>query len=125
MKSLPEKVSKAWELRKNAVIFSTVDVNGVPNSIYVKSVSKYNDSHFVIADNYFDKTRKNILSGSKACILFITDEGKSYQLKGSVSYLQSGDIFNDMKRWNPTQHPGHAAVCLEVQEVYSGSEKIV
>lgn len=69
MKSLPEKVSKAWELRKNAVIFSTVDVNGVPNSIYVKSVSKYNDSHFVIADNYFDKTRKNILSGSKACIL--------------------------------------------------------
>ncbi len=125
MKSLPEKVSKAWELRKNAVVFSTVDVNGVPNSIYVKSVSKYNDSHFVIADNYFDKTRKNILSGSKACILFITDEGKSYQLKGSVSYLQSGDIFNDMKKWNSTQHPGHAAVCLEVQEVYSGSEKIV
>jgi len=125
MKSLPEKVSQAWESRKNAVVFSTVDANGVPNSIYVKSVSKYNDSHFVIADNYFDKTRKNILSGSKACILFITDEGKSYQLKGSVSYLQSGDIFNDMKRWNPTQHPGHAAVCLEIQEVYSGSEKIV
>jgi len=121
---LPEQVCKAWDNRKDAVVFSTADVNGVPNSIYVKSVSRYSESLIVIADNYFHKTRKNILAGGKASILFITNEGKSYQLKGSVRYLQSGEIYDDMKRWNPSRHPGHAAACLEVEEVYSGSERI-
>lgn len=125
MNKLPEKVSKAWDLRKDAVVFSTVDINGIPNSIYVTCVSKYNESVIVIADNYFNKTRKNILAGSKACILFITNEGTSYQLKGSVKYHKNGKIFDDMKKWNPSKHPGNAATALEIEEVYSGSEKLL
>lgn len=122
---LPQQVCNAWDVRQDAVVFSTADINGVPNSIYVRSVFRYNESIIVIADNYFDKTRRNLLTGSKACILFITNEGKSYQLKGSVRYLQSGDIYDNMKKRNPSKHPGHAAACLEVEEVYSGSEQIV
>ncbi len=125
MKILPEKVSNAWDSRKNAVVFSTVDINGMPNSIYVTCVSKYNDSVIVIADNYFNKTRKNILSGSKASILFITNEDTSYQLKGTIKYHKSGKIFDDMKKWNPSKHPGNAATALEIEEVYSGSEKLL
>lgn len=124
MVALPLQVCNAWDVRQDAVVFSTADINGVPNSIYVRSVFRYSESIIVIADNYFDKTRRNLLTGSKACILFITNEGKSYQLKGSVRYLKSGEIYDNMKRWNPSKHPGHAAACLEVEEVYSGSERI-
>jgi len=30
-----------------------------------------------------------------------------------------------MKTWNPEKHPGHAAVALKVEEVYSGVEKLM
>jgi uncharacterized protein len=54
----------------------------------VTCVSKYNESVIVIADNYFNKTRKNILSGSKASILFFTNEGTSFQLKGRKNIIE-------------------------------------
>ena len=78
----------------------------------------------VIADNYFGKTRKNILAGSKGSLLYITKDGKAFQIKGDIEYHQEGEIFDDMKKWNPTKHPGHAAAVLKVKEVYSGSEKL-
>jgi len=48
----------------------------------------------VIADNYSDKMRRNILTGSNGAILFITRQGK---------------VFENMKEQNPKQQPGHAA----------------
>jgi len=63
--------------------------------------------------------------GSSASFLFITDEDKSYQVKGNIEYLTSGPIFDDMKQWNPEKHPGHAAVAVVVKEIFSGSEKLV
>ena len=121
---LPEKVSKAWDERKGPVTFTTVDENGVPNAIYVTCVSKFDENTIVIADNFFDKTRKNIIAGSKCSILFITNEDKSFQVKGAIEYHKEGNIFEDMKKWNLKQHPGHAAAVLKVEEVYSGSEKL-
>jgi uncharacterized protein len=125
MKSIPEKVNTAWHSRQEAIVFSTVDRNGIPNSIYATCTSKFNDSIFVVADNFFHKTRENILAGSKASILFITKEGTSYQLKGTIKYYTSGEIYEDMKKWNPAHLPGNAAAALEVEEVYAGSEKLV
>ena len=74
---------------------------------------------------YFDKTRSNILTGSKGAILFITNEDKAFQVKGTIEYQTEGDVFEDMKKWNPKQHPGHAAAILKVEEVYSGAEKLL
>jgi uncharacterized protein len=88
-------------------------------------VSKFDEETIVIADNYFDKTRKNILSGSKGSILFITNEDKSFQLKGTIKFHTEGKLFEDMKRWNPIKHPGRAATALNVEEVYSGSERLL
>ncbi len=124
MSVLPEKVSKAWDERKGPVIFTTVGEDGVPNTIYVTCVKKLDEGAIVIADNYFQKTQENILAGSKGSLLYITDEGKAYQLKGSIEYLKDGDIFEDMKTWNPKKHPGHAATVLRVEQVFSGSEKL-
>lgn len=125
MPVLPEKVSKAWDERKGPVIFTTIDKKGVPNSIYATCVNKFKEDTIVIADNFFGKTQKNILTGSKGSILFITDEDKAYQIKGTIEYHKEGDIFKDMKKWNPKQHPGHAAAVLKVEKVYSGSEIIL
>lgn len=124
MSVLPENVSNAWQDREGPIVFTTVDGSGIPNSIYATCVSKYNDEMLVVADNYFSKTRENIQAGSKGSILFITKEGKAYQVKGTIEYLKEGPVFDDMKKWNPQEHPGHAAAALKVESVYSGAEKL-
>jgi hypothetical protein len=125
MTALPEKVSKAWEEREGPIVLTTVNKEGTPNAIYATCVSKYNEEIIVVANNYFSKTLQNILAGSKGSILFIVKDGPSYQIKGNIEYYETGPIFDDMKKWNPEKHPGHAAVALKVEEVYSGSEKLL
>ena len=125
MAALPEEVSKAWENREGPIILSTVNGDGIPNAIYATCVSKFSEDTIVVANNYFSKTLKNILADSKASILFITKEGKSYQIKGSIEYHKEGSIFEDMKKWNPKKHPGHAATALKVEEVYAGAKKLL
>ena len=126
MAKLPALLSEAWENRKGALVLTTVSSTGIPNSIYATCVSKYDEETLIVADNYFNKTKENILSGSdKGVILFITEDDKAYQIKGTLTYHVSGDIFDDMKKWNPAKHPGHAAVALKVEEVYKGAEKII
>lgn len=123
MSVLSEQVIQAWDEKKGPVVFTTVGPDGVPNTIYVTCVKLAEDA-IVIADNYFHKTRENILAGSKGSVLFITEAGKAYQLKGTIGYHKEGDIFEDMKTWNPKKHPGHAAAVLQVEQVYSGAEKL-
>jgi len=125
MAALPEEVIEAWENRRGPVILSTVNEDGVPNVIYASCVSKFSEDTIVVANNYFSKTLKNILAGSKGSILFITKEGKSYQIKGSIEYHKKGIVFEDMKKWNPEKHPGHGAAALKVEEVYTGAEKLL
>ena len=125
MAELPEKVSQAWENREGPIILSTVDGDGNPNAIYATCVSKFSEDTIVVANNYFSKTLKNILAGSKGSILFLTKEGEAYQIKGSIEYHTEGAVFDDMKKWNVKQNPGHAAAALKVEEVYSGADKLL
>jgi len=124
MAALPEVVRAAWEDRNGPVVLATVNEAGSPNIIYAGCVSIFGIDKVVVADNYFSKTRDNILAGSKGSILFITKAGKAYQIKGSLEYHKEGEIFDDMKSWNSKQ-PGHAATALNVEEVYSGAEKLL
>jgi predicted pyridoxine 5'-phosphate oxidase superfamily flavin-nucleotide-binding protein len=124
MKNLAREVREAWENRDGAVVLGTVNESGTPNIIYATCVGLYKDGRIVVADNYFEKTRKNIQAGSKGSILFITKEKKAYQVKGSIEYHTEGKIFDFMKSWNPEEHPGHAAASLVPEAVFSGSKKI-
>ena len=125
MPALPEKVSKAWDDHQGPVILTTVDEAGTPNAIYATCVSKYDEETLVVANNYFSKTLKNIQSGSNGSLLFITKDGKAYQVKGSIEYHTEGAIFDDMKTWNPEKHPGHAATALKVETVFAGAEQLL
>lgn len=124
MPGLPKVVIEAWEQREGPVVLTTVDAKGVPNAIYASCVSKYDETRLVVADNYFSKTRANLQAGSPGSILFITTEGKAYQVKGRMEYLTRGPVFDDMKSWNPAKHPGVAAACLVVEEIYTGAERL-
>ena len=125
MTVLPTIVNQAWENREGPIILTTVDAEGIPNAIYATCVRKFTQDTWVVADNFFNKTRANILSGSKGALLFITKEGKSYQVKGHIEYHTEGPVFEDMKQWNPTKLPGHAAAALKVEHVFSGGEQII
>jgi predicted pyridoxine 5'-phosphate oxidase superfamily flavin-nucleotide-binding protein len=124
MATLPEAVCTAWENREGPIVLTTVDAAGNPNAIYATCVSKYSDDTLIVADNFFNKTRANILAGSAASLLFITKEGKSYQIKGEMEYHTEGAYFEDMKKWNPERLPGHAAAVLKVAHVFRGAEEL-
>ena len=65
MKTLPESVRTAWANREGPVVLATFDTAGIPNAIYASNVREFGDDTIVIADNYFNKTRANILAGSR------------------------------------------------------------
>lgn len=125
MTKITEEVIHAWNDREGPIILTTVDTDGVPNAIYASCVSKYDDETIIVADNYFKKTKENILNDCNASILFRTKEGKSYQIKGDFEYFTEGKFYEDMKGWNPSRHPGHAAAVLKVSQVFSGSKQLV
>lgn len=125
MPALPEIVSAAWNNREGPVVLITVDAKGNPNAIYATCVSKFREDTLVVADNFFNKTRANILADSAGALLFITKEGKSFQIKGSLEYHTEGEIFEDMKKWNPAKLPGHAAAAIKVEHVFCGAEELV
>jgi len=125
MPQLPKEVREAWEDRKGPAVLATVDASGAPNIIYVTCVSAYDESRLLVADNYFDKTRKNLLAGSAGAILFQNASGKAYQVKGVMEYQTEGPIFDHMKGWNPPKHPGHAVAVLNVQSAYNGAKQLL
>lgn len=122
---MSDLLKQAWDEKDGAIVLTTVDSKGMPNSIYVTCIGLSDDNRIVIADNYFFKTRENIKAKSKATVLFITKEGKSYQVKGDVEYHTSGSLYGWMKGWNPTKHPGHGALVINATEMYSGKEKLL
>ena len=121
---LSQEIIDAWAEREGATVLTTVSSEGIPNSIWVMSTGLYKNEHIIIADNYFDKTKANILSTGIASVLFITKEGRSYQLKGTMSYHRDGPFYDFMMEVTPPKFPRRAAVVLHATEIYSGSERL-
>ena len=124
MAHLPENVKAALDSIKAPVVFTTVDPQSVPNSVYCM-LSKVENDNVVVCDNYFVKTRENIKSGSSGAVLFITAEMKAYQIKGTLEYLISGPLYEEIRDGVDAKHPRVAAVVLHVDAVYCGAEKLV
>lgn len=121
---LPQEIIDAWADREPALVLTTVSSEGIPNSIWVMSSGLYEEEYIIIADNYFDKTKANILSTGIASLLFITKDGRSYQLKGAMSYHTHGPLYDFMKQVTPPKYPGHAAAVLHTTEIYTGSQRL-
>lgn len=124
--SLPAEVADAWQHRAGPCVLATVDSDGQPNIIYVGVVNRYGEADIMIGDVHFHKTRKNLqqnLPGAGA-LLFITEEKKSYQLKGRFTVHTAGPEFDHLKSWIDPKHTPHAAVVLHVEQVYQGANQL-
>lgn len=124
MKKLPDSIIAEWQDRTGPAIISTVNTQGEPNSIYATCVSLYNNEKILIANNFFCKTLENIQNNCKGSVLFMSKSDKAYQLKGNFAYVSAGELFDDMKKWNPEQLPGKGVAVLTVDTVYSGAKQI-
>lgn len=118
-------LAEEWEKRDGPAVLTTVDTNGKPNTIYVAEIHYDPEVGFIVADNYFDKTRRNIKNGSGGAILFLTEERKPFQAKGPLTYHTEGPVFERMRKTHDPKHPGVAATVLQVEELYSGAERLM
>ena len=54
-------------------------------------------------------------------MLYITEDKKAFQVKGSIDYLTDGEIFDFIRADFPK---AVAATVVNVEEVYSGAERL-
>ena len=124
MAKLPEAVKKAID-KQDVFPIATCSSEGVSNVVYVAYLKTTDDETVLIADNYFDKTRSNILSNPKMSFAVRDKDKGSFQIKGNVERLTDGPVFEEMQEWVRDDLPRVAAVVLHVEEVYNGAKRLV
>jgi predicted pyridoxine 5'-phosphate oxidase superfamily flavin-nucleotide-binding protein len=120
-----EILARVWDNRDGPAVLATVDAAKKPNVIYVGEIWFDAREGFIIADNYFCKTRANIKDGTMGAVLFITKDRKSFQAKGTITYHTEGPVFESMRARHDPKRPGVAAAQLRVEEAYSGAERLL
>ncbi len=123
---LPEEVLEAWEKRDPVAVFTTVDDDGVPNSVYVSCCGLEEGPRVLICDMKFGKTLVNVQQGKRQCaFLFFAPDLAAYQLKGPVRYATEGDVFERGKAYAKPDLEARGMVEMEVTEVYKGSDRLM
>ena len=117
--------------KQNLYYLATASKDGKPNLICLTFIKVYDDYQLLIADNKFEKTRKNLEENPQIAIVVYDEASRaSYQLKGTASLHTEGDCFEDTISWVNERIPdGHikpkAGVVLNVEEIYCGTERVV
>jgi hypothetical protein len=125
MASIPAEVRDAFAEREPLCVFSTVDMAGAPNAVYILWARILDAEQVLVVNNRMQKTLANIEAGSAGALVFLTGDKKtSYQIKGSLAYYTAGPVYEDMKAWLDPSYPGLGAVVLTVTEVYCGADRL-
>ena len=123
MAQLPEAVKKAI-LKQEIFPVATSNQDLIPNVVYIAYLKVIDDQTVLIADNYLNKTRDNILSNGKIAFAVHDEEKGSFQIKGTAERLTEGKMFDDVQTWVPDELPKVAAVIMKIEEIYNGAELI-
>jgi len=127
MAKLPEEVKTAIDKAATACV-ATADNNAVSNVVYVSYLKYQDDETIVIADNKFGKTRDNLNNNPKlAFVVLDSDTKKAYQIKGVVKTYSEGEKYQSVVDWVHAKKPQttpKAALYVQVEEVYCGSEQM-
>lgn len=90
MVKLPTEVQRAIEKTMPTCI-ATASAEGIPNIVYVTYLKMVDENTVVIADNKFDKTRKNLDANPRISFTVLDpDSKKSYQVKGRTECVSRG-----------------------------------
>lgn len=123
MARLPEAVKKAIT-KQDIFSMATSNQDCMPNVVYIKHLKIIDDQTILIADNYFNKTRDNILGNGKVAFAVLDDEKGSFQVKGTAERLTEGPMFDEVQKWVPDRLPRVAAVVMHVEDIYNGAKCI-
>jgi predicted pyridoxine 5'-phosphate oxidase superfamily flavin-nucleotide-binding protein len=123
MAQLTDAVKKAIS-KQEIFPVATSDQDKNPNVIYIKYLKLVDDQTVLIADNYLNKTRDNILNNGRIAFAVRDDEKGSYQIKGTAQRFTQGDMFEQVQQWVPDNLPRLAAVVMQVESIYNGAEQI-
>ncbi|MBN1456283.1 MAG: pyridoxamine 5'-phosphate oxidase family protein [Sedimentisphaerales bacterium] len=123
MAQLPDAVKKAIS-KQEVFPVATSSQDQVPNVVYITYLKVIDNQTVLIADNYLNKTRDNILNNGKIAFVVLDEEKGSFQVKGAAERLTEGDMFDEVQIWVKDKLPKVAAVVMHVEEVYNGAEKI-
>ena len=125
MSVVTESIREAWKNRQGPVVLTSVGNDGNPNNIYATEVKMRDDDKFVISNTFIDRSMKNKLSDSEGSLVFVTQDKKSYLIRGDVHYEYAGKNFKFMKSWSEDRHPGHGAAVVEINEVFEDGKQVV
>jgi len=123
-------MAKLTQQVKNAIsnqeVFpvATSSNQAVPNVVYIKFLKPINDETILIADNYLNKTKDNILSNGKISFVVLDKEKGSFQIKGTAQRATEGAMFEEVQQWVPDDLPKAAAIVMQVEDIYNGAEQI-
>ncbi|MBN2456513.1 MAG: pyridoxamine 5'-phosphate oxidase family protein [Sedimentisphaerales bacterium] len=123
MVQLPEAVKKAIS-QQEVFPVATSNQDCMPNVVYIKYLKVVDDQTVLIADNFLNKTRDNILSNGKITFAVRDDEKGSFQIKGAAERLTEGTLFDEVQKWAPDTLPRVAAIVMNIEEIYNGAEQL-
>ena len=109
-------------IEKNLVFLATASIQGVPNVVPIGFARPIDDETILIADNYMNKTRKNLDENPKLSLIVSDAKTFPYQVKGTVEIFESGEYFDQVVDWAQnvmTELQPKSAILFKVEEVYS------
>jgi predicted pyridoxine 5'-phosphate oxidase superfamily flavin-nucleotide-binding protein len=122
---LTDEIRNAFAQRDPIAVLTTVDNDGMPNSIYLSCYGLMDD-RILICDSAFSKTLNNLKANpSKAVFLFWAPELAAYQLKGNLSYHEEGKTFDEGLRFAKDDMEPKGIAVFETQGAYKGALKLV
>ena len=124
MKDIPKEFDIAWNEREPNAVLTTVDIDGIPNSVWVVCLHRLNKKKILVANNSLNKTLSNIKNNPWGALLFLAPERRAYQIKGSLEYHTDGETFQNMRNWLDPKYPGKGALILNIEEVYYGIKQV-
>ena len=123
MAQLTVEVKKAVS-QQEVFPVATSNQDRIPNVVYIKYLKVIDDQTVLIADNYLNKTRDNILNNGKITFAVLDGDKGSYQIKGTAERFEKGSMYDEVQNWVPERLPRTAAVVMNVEEIYNGAERI-
>ncbi len=109
-------------VEKDLVFLATSSEEGVPNVVPIGFARPISEDTILIADNYMNKTRKNL--EKNPWISLVTKDATKcpFQFKGKVEIFESGKYFETVTEWGQnamTKLTPKAAILMKVTEIYS------